>query len=119
LVADAVLCGQDKPFVGALLWPSPVAARAAIEAAGGDAAAGMASLGRDIAAKLAAFNRGQGGSSRRVARFKVLATPPSMDAGEITDKGYVNQREAQAHRADDVAALFATPAGAGVIAVGA
>jgi hypothetical protein len=41
-----------------------------------------------------------------------------MDAGEITDKGYVNQREAQAHRADDVAALFTTPAGAGVVVVG-
>jgi feruloyl-CoA synthase len=90
-----------------------------ISAAGGDAASGLANLTRDIAAKLAAFNQGQGGSSRRIARFKVLATPPSMDAGEITDKGYVNQREAQAHRADDVAALFATPAGAGVVVVGA
>jgi feruloyl-CoA synthase len=118
LVGDAVICGQDKPFIGALVWPSPVAAKAAIEAAGGDAAAGMANFARDIAARLAAFNAGQGGSSRRIARFKLLATPPSMDAGEITDKGYVNQREAQAHRADDVAALFQNPPPEGVVVVG-
>jgi feruloyl-CoA synthase len=79
----------------------------------------MAQLVRDIAAKLATFNHTQGGTSRRVGRFKLLTTPPSLDAGEITDKGYVNQREAQAHRADDVAALFTTPAGAGVVVVGA
>ncbi len=117
LVGDAVICGQDKPFVGALLWPSPVAAKAAIEAAGGDAAAGMTRLAHDIAARLATFNNTQGGTSRRVGQFKLLTTPPSLDAGEITDKGYVNQREAQTHRAADVAALFTSPPGPGVIVV--
>jgi feruloyl-CoA synthase len=118
LIADAVVCGQDKPFVGALVWPSPAAAKAAVEAAGGDAAAGFAKLAADIAAKLAAFNATQGGTSRKVGRFKLLTTPPSLDAGEITDKGYVNQRVAQDHRSSDVAALFASPPGPGVIAVG-
>ncbi len=117
LVADAVVCGQDKPFVGALIWPSPVAMKGAMEAAGGDAARAIGALTVEIAAKLAAFNRTQPGSSRRVGRFKVLTTPPSLDAGEITDKGYVNQRVAQDHRADDVAALFAAAPGAGVVAV--
>jgi feruloyl-CoA synthase len=117
LVGDAVICGQDKPFVGALVWPSPVAAKAAIEAAGGDAAAGMANLARDIAGKLATFNAGQGGSSRRVARFKVLTTPPSLDAGEITDKGYVNQRATLERRHDLAASLYANPPGPGVVSL--
>jgi feruloyl-CoA synthase len=52
-----------------------------------------------------------------VGRFKVLTTPPSLDAGEITDKGYVNQRVAQDHRKDDVAALFSAEPGPGVVAV--
>ena len=118
LVADAVVCGQDKPFVGALLWPSPVAMKGAMEAAGGDAAKAIGALTAEIATKLAAFNRTQPGSSRRVARFKVLTTPPSLDAGEITDKGYVNQRVAQDHRAADVAALFTAEPGPGVVQVG-
>jgi feruloyl-CoA synthase len=118
LVADAVVCGQDKPFVGALVWPSPAAVKTATEAAGGDAAKAVGSLTVQIAEKLAAFNRTQSGSSRKVGRFKVLTTPPSLDAGEITDKGYVNQRVAQDHRAGDVAALFSAEAGAGVVQVG-
>ncbi|MDP3736917.1 MAG: AMP-binding protein [Hyphomonadaceae bacterium] len=117
LVADAVVCGQDKPFVGALVWPSPVAMKGAMEAAGGDAPTAIGALTREIAEKLATFNATQPGSSRKVARFRVLTSPPSLDAGEITDKGYVNQRVAQDHRAGDVAALFAPEAGAGVVQV--
>ena len=118
LLQDAVICGQDKAFIGALLWPSAAAVKAATEAAGGDQAKAFAQLIAGIAEKMAAFNRTQSGSSRRIARFKVLTTPPSLDAGEITDKGYVNQREAQAHRASDVAALFTAEPGPGVIQVG-
>ncbi len=106
LAADAVICGQDKPHVGALIWPSPAAMKAATEAAGGDVAAAFKSLTGQIAEKLKAYNATQTGSSRRIARFIVLTTPPSLDAGEITDKGYVNQRVAQDNRAADVAALF-------------
>jgi feruloyl-CoA synthase len=48
---------------------------------------------------MAAFNATAGGSSRRVSRFTVLTEPPSIDAGEITDKGYVNQRATLERRA--------------------
>ncbi len=106
LVFDAVICGQDKPYIGALVWPSPGAVKAEAEAAGGDMAKALASLSRKIDEKLQAFNARQGGSSRRIQKFRVLTTPPSLDAGEITDKGYVNQRRAQEVRADEVAALF-------------
>ncbi len=106
LVFDAVICGQDKPYIGALVWPSPAAVKAEAEAAGGDMAKAIASLSQKIDEKLQAFNARQGGSSRRIQKFRVLTTPPSLDAGEITDKGYVNQRRAQEVRADEVAALF-------------
>jgi feruloyl-CoA synthase len=117
LLQDAVICGQDKAFIGAMLWPSAAAVKAATEAAGGDQGQAFRQMTAGIADKLAAFNRTQSGSSRKIARFKVLTTPPSMDAGEITDKGYVNQREAQAHRAGDVASLFTPEPGPGVIQV--
>ncbi len=117
LVFDAVVCGQDKPFIGALLWPSPAAVKAAAEASGGDMAAAVGSVAAAIKAKLAAFNATQTGSSRRVTRFRILTSPPSLDAGEITDKGYVNQRETQANRAAEVASLFTAEAAPGVVLV--
>ena len=75
-------------------------------------------LGRAVVAdRLAAFNAQAGGSSRRIARFVLLAEPPSIDAGEITDKGYVNQRATLERRAAQVAALYDDPPGDGVVVV--
>jgi feruloyl-CoA synthase len=45
----------------------------------------------------------------------LMAEPPSLDANEITDKGYVNQRATLERRAELVAALFADPPGPEVI----
>jgi len=115
LVFDAVICGQDKKFIGALLWPSQAAMAAAVQAAGGDAAKAFGALTMQVAEKLKAFNAVAGGSSRRVGRFRMLTTPPSLDAGEITDKGYVNQRATQDSRAGEVTSLFTAEAGPGVV----
>ena len=54
-------------------------------------------------------------SSMRVERVILLAEPPSLDANEITDKGYVNQRAALERRAAHVEALFADAPGTEVI----
>ena len=67
--------------------------------------------------RIGAFNAAAGGSSRRVARVTILTEPPSIDAGEITDKGYVNQRATLERRAATVAALYAEPPGEGVIVI--
>ena len=45
------------------------------------------------------------GSANRVARLCLLADPPTIDRGEVTDKGSINQRAVLTHRADTVAAL--------------
>jgi feruloyl-CoA synthase len=114
LIFDAVICGQDKDYAGALVWPSPAAAEQYSKAAG-DPAKGFAALVADLARKAAAFNAGEQGSSRRIKRLIVMTEPPSIDAGEITDKGYVNQRLVQSRRADLVQALFAEPLAPGVL----
>jgi len=101
LVHDCIVTGQDKDFIGILAWPSP----AAVQKYTADGPEGLDLLGRDIAARLAAFNRHSGGSSRRIGRVMLLTDPPSMDAGEITDKGYINQRAAIDRRANAVALL--------------
>lgn len=112
-IQDAVIAGQDKPFVGALLWPSPAALRD-LAGQGGDP---MAQLLARVTERLAAFNAVAGGSSRRVGRFLVMTEPPSIDAGEITDKGYVNQRATLARRVALVDGLYAEPAATGVVAL--
>ena len=106
LVFDAVICGQDKNFIGAMFWPSPMAFEEYVKTAGGDQMAAFMAYNKDLATKVAAFNAAEPGSSRRIKRFLVLTEPPSIDKGEITDKGYVNQRMTQDCRADLVASLF-------------
>jgi feruloyl-CoA synthase len=49
------------------------------------------------------------GSSTRVTRLLVLSEPPSIDANEITDKGYLNQRAVLERRATLVEKLYASP----------
>jgi feruloyl-CoA synthase len=84
-VADAVICGHDRAELGALVFLAP----------NGDASA----IAPVLAAQAAS-------SSTRIARVLVMREPPSIDAGEITDKGYINQRAVRARRAADVARLF-------------
>jgi feruloyl-CoA synthase len=50
------------------------------------------------------------GSASRVARMHVLAEPPSIDKGEVTDKGSINQRAVLQHRDALVEALYEGPA---------
>ena len=114
-IHDAVITGQDKPFIGAMLWPSPAGLAALVADPGpGTPLEKLVAILRE---RLSAFNAAAGGSSRRVARFTILTEPPSIDAGEITDKGYVNQRATLERRADRVEALYAKEPGEGVFAV--
>ena len=57
---------------------------------------------------LAMLNTGQGSASR-IERLIVAAQPPSLDDGEITDKGYVNQRRVLANRPELVELLYGDP----------
>jgi feruloyl-CoA synthase len=52
-----------------------------------------------IAQGLAKLKAQGGGSSTFAARALLLTEPPSVDGGEITDKGYINQRAVLARRA--------------------
>lgn len=114
-VMDAVICGQDKPFIGALFWPS----MAGMQTLAADAGPGtpMEKLTALLSEKLAAFNATAGGSSRRIGRFVIMTEPPSIDAGEITDKGYVNQRATLERRDGLVQNIYANPPCAGVVTI--
>jgi feruloyl-CoA synthase len=95
LAQDVVITGHDRDAVGLLIFPSPMAQ-----------ALPAAELKLRIGAALAAWHAEGGGSSQLPARALVLAEPPSVDAGEITDKGYLNQAAVLVRRAASVEALY-------------
>lgn len=95
---DVVVTGHDRDEVGLLIFPSPAAKDLSAEAWQAHIRDGLQKL-----------KQNGGGSSQSPTRALVLLEPPSLDAGEITDKGYINQRAVLSRRADDVLALHASP----------
>ncbi len=95
LAADVVVTGHDREEVGLLVFPSPAAQ-----------AMPPAERAERVRAALQALRADGGGSSQSPTRAMLLAEPPSADAGEITDKGYINQRAVLARRSADVIALY-------------
>jgi feruloyl-CoA synthase len=73
---------------------------------------------RHVQAGLAKLKADGGGSSTYATHALFLSEPPSIDAGEITDKGYINQRAVLERRADFVERLYAEPLPAAVITIG-
>jgi feruloyl-CoA synthase len=115
---DAVVVGENLPFVGVLAWLN----LAGCQRLAGRDDAGLAELAqhpviRDhVRRAVAQWNEANPGSSERIARVLLLPDVPSIDANEITDKGYVNQRAATACRQHEIALLYAEVPGPEVIA---
>lgn len=95
-IGELVLADDGRPYLGLLVWPKPGATLDA------------------IADALAEFNRGQRGGSATIRRVKLLTSPPTADAHEISDKGTINRRAVLDHRTADVDALFTDTPGADV-----
>ena len=125
VLQDAVVAGHDRSWVGLLAWPNLAACRALLEQEGFTGAADL-DIERIIVAEpiverlrrgLRVHNEQAGGSSRRIQRVLLMIEPASIDAGEITDKGYINQRATLERRASLVDQLYSEPPGEPVIVV--
>jgi feruloyl-CoA synthase len=99
LIQDAVITGHDRDEVGALLFLNPLVSRDLEPAA----------ARTRIAIALASLAARSIGTSTCPARALILTEPPSIDADEITDKGYINQRAVLERRAALVERLYAIP----------
>jgi feruloyl-CoA synthase len=118
VVHDALVAGQDRPFIGLLAWPNLHACRQIVDKA--DASFEDVVRHPEVIAcfrrGLEAHNKSNGGSSSlRVARAMLMVEPPSIDGNELTDKGYINQRAGLERRADLVERLYADKPGEDVI----
>ena len=102
LVQDAVITGHDRSEVGALVWLTAWAH-----------SLDEADVCARLQTALASLHGETTGSSMAPSRLLVLEHPPSIDDGEITDKGYINQRAVLERRAQQVDHLHA--GGPGVI----
>ena len=68
---------------------------------------GHAGVRQHLRAQLATFAAGATGSATRIGRAIILTEPPSLDAGEVTDKGSLNQRAILERRQSLVDDLYA------------
>ena len=102
LIQDAVITGHERSEVGALVFLNA----AAVKAKGLDHTGVCEHL--RAAMKRLASEAGKGSSTHPV-RALVMSEPPSIDANEITDKGYINQRAVLERRAASVEMLHADP----------
>ena len=109
LVSDAAITGADRAFLGLLAWPNVEACHEQLGAAELSEREIIRHPGvrEAVRARLARYNARNLGSSTRITRALLLDEPPSSDANEITDKGYVNQSAVLSRRSDDVERLYA------------
>ncbi len=115
---DVVFAGADRDDIAVLVFPDIEACRK-LAGLGADAAPAAIVASpkvreefKSLLQTLAAISPG---SSTRVERAILMADPPSMDKGEMTDKGSINQRGVLKNRAALVDALYADPPPADVI----
>jgi len=118
---DAVIAGADRAEIALLGWLNVGGCQKLV---GPGAPTALPELARHpvvrahVAQAFTQWNAAHRGSSERVARVLLLTDPPSIDVGEITDKGYINQRLALERRAAQVARVFAASPDPDVIVIG-
>ena len=119
-IQDVVVTGLNRTEIGALVFPTP-AVRSLVDLPP-DAPLAEVLRQRPVLQKFQSLvtdlSLTATGSANRVARLLLLAEPPSIDLGEVTDKGSINQRAVLQHRDDLVRALYEEPPGHIVIKPG-
>ena len=109
-VTDVVVAGHDRDDAAALIVPNLATCRDLAGLNGGSGAADVLAHPKVVetfSGLLAAFNKVAGGSSGRLARVLLMDDPPSLDSGEMTDKGSINQRAVLANRPSLIEELYA------------
>jgi len=111
-VRDVVVAGHDRDDVGLLIFAD---LRSCCELFDGEQSNLRAAeiLEHDLVRSrfkelIKSFAEQSTGSSTRIARAVLVEEPPSLDAGEVTDKGSLNQRAVLERRAALVEELYSS-----------
>jgi feruloyl-CoA synthase len=118
---DAIVAGEGRDRVGLVAWLNAAGCRQLI---GAGAPTELAELARHpaihdhLTRTFARWNAANTGATMRISRILLLPDAPSIDANEITDKGYINQRVALDNRRSEVERLFGPGPDADVVVMG-
>jgi feruloyl-CoA synthase len=122
-VRDVVVAGADRDDIAVLVFPEIEACRTlCADRPSREAASAILAdtrVRQHFAALMNRLAASTPGSSMRVCRLLLLEDPPSLDVGEMTDKGSINQRTVLKHRAALVEELYTEPRSARVITIDA
>ncbi|MEW5909271.1 MAG: feruloyl-CoA synthase [Thermodesulfobacteriota bacterium] len=110
VISDAVITGHDRNEIGAILFPDIPGCRSlcsqSAEPVTGYDWIRRPEIRKHLVWKIEEYNRSHPGSSTRISRILMTDLPPSIDANEITDKGYMNQRAVLSNRVSLVERLY-------------
>ena len=115
VLQDIVIAGENRHACAVLGWLNPVAARKHATNADGNLNCDPGVLAI-LQQSLRLYNAGVG-SSQRICGLTLLSEPPSLAAGEITDKAYVNQRAVLVNRAAQMEIVYSSEPSDQVIVV--
>jgi feruloyl-CoA synthase len=124
VIQDAIIAGENRAFIGIVAWLNVDGCQQLLQRHQGsqppltNAEYARHPLIREhVHTGIARWNAEHAMSSAKIARALLLPDQPSIDANEITDKGYINQRLALEHRRDAVELLFVEQPNPAVIAI--
>ena len=116
---DVVIAGHERDEIGVLIFPDLDACAVAADIP--PASPEAVTANRDVRAifrdRLTMAAAASTGTSNRITRALLLHEAPTIDHGELTDKGSINQRAVLTRRAATVRALYADPPMKGVILI--
>jgi feruloyl-CoA synthase len=120
LIRDAVIAGLNRDDIAALVFPDVEACRKVTGLAADAPAITVLDdkkLRDEFKTRLNTLALQSTGGSTRICRLMLMAEPPSLDAGEATDKGSINQRAVLTRRAALVEELYTVPVSASAISI--
>jgi feruloyl-CoA synthase len=109
IAQDVVFAGINEDYLAALIIPDLVGCARVMgsaETASYEAVVNSPEILELLKQRLTVHAKQNPASTRCVCRAMLLPSPPSLDRGEITDKGSINQRAVLRHRASIVTALY-------------
>jgi feruloyl-CoA synthase len=115
VLQDIVVAGENRESCALLCWLNPTEAARISKTPASDLTCDPLVI-QFLKDRFQEYNETVG-SSERICSFSLLKDPPSLAAGEITDKAYVNQRAVLKHRSGQVERLYCNEASRDVIQV--
>lgn len=119
IIRDGVITGLGRNELGLMAWPNEETAREIMRepSASLEDICSSQTVLEALRERLAAHNKTHKGSSTRIVRALLMSEPPSLDGGENTDKGYINQAATLERRADLVKKLYEDPPAVDIVVV--